>query len=603
MRNVLIGKRAAAWIIALFVTSASLNGGEEGTAAGQSGPRGEPRRPLRLLMDEYHHHPRAADFSQGFSLNDDAFARTYFYAIDATGHPNGLFAFSQIVAPDFRVETSRDPVGPDLGRRTDAYMIVCPESAESGNAHPITATDAEHLERFVAAGGILILVHNSVPELKEGETPDRSATFDRRGLNLIAGRFGLEFLAYTTHALLVPIPRDHPVFFGTKEIIYGNGTTIAIHPKPGARSLVLLESNNPDVPGPVAVRVRQGRGTVLAFGDAGTLGNGNTARDEIGQPVAVAQLFHCLLPDGPLPAYGYKAGTKMNVRLRHELALTAYPEGFRCLELPRDPAARTLTRLPRALDLDSVPTKPDANAPDSKAPADSPKRRFIASRASWELSTRLEIDGGDDRAFAARWTGPEAAELGCRLTPRGMMMDPTPAPSALDAWRWALLNEVVVGPLDAQAQPGDEWTSPVMTPLPNAQLRPVPTTREAVGRFRLEGSETCRGRACWVVSKTVALALDDMQPQDLVAQEYAASFDPASMSVLTGRHTCVVRSWVDETTRLPVRTVLRASTVVWMKDKRQDDRFISDHDWVVHEFRTEDRRVLTMGRTLVADFD
>ena len=609
MRNVLAQHaltwtRVLGWCAASLMVGSGISGGSEDVARTNRSVLGDARRrPLSLLMDEYHHFPRPADFSQGFSLNGDDFARTYFYATDATGHPNGLFDFSQIVARDFRVKTSNDPIGPALGKRADAYMIICPETAAAGNPHPLTAADAEHLERFVASGGILILVHNSVPEPKEGQAKQPVETFDRRGMNLIARNFGLEFLARTTRTLLIPIPRDHPVFLGAKGIIYGNGTTIAVHPKPGVESTVLIQSNNPDVPGAVAVRARYGRGTVLALGDAGTLGNGHAGRPEIGQVAAIAQLFHCLLPDGPLPAYGWKAGTKMKVGLRHELALTAYPEGFRCLELPRDPAAQTLMRLPRALDLGSAPRGEGVAVPDPAPAPDPAKRRFVASRASWELDAQLELATYDGRAFVARWTGPSASVLGCRLTPRGEIMDPSPAPGALDSWRWALLNEVIVGPLDAQAQPGDEWTSPVMTPLPNAQLRPVPVIREAVGHFCLEGPETCRGRTCLVVKKTVVLPLDEIKPQDLVAPEYSANFDPMAVSVLTGRHTCVARTWVDQTTRLPVRTVLRASTVVWLKDRSQDDRFISDHDWLIHEFRTDERRVLTMGRVLVADFD
>jgi len=45
----------------------------------------------------------------------------------------------------------------------------------------------------------------------------------------IAERFGIEFLPTTTRTVSIPIGRDHPVFFGSRSIIYGNGCTIATH--------------------------------------------------------------------------------------------------------------------------------------------------------------------------------------------------------------------------------------------------------------------------------------------------------------------------------------------------------------------------------------
>jgi len=554
------------------------------------------RQPLRLLFDEYHHFPRSAQFSQGFSLDPEVFERTYFYAADGTGHPNGLFTLTQVLRRDFRTASSTEPIGPDLARRADAYMLICPERAAIGNPHPITATDATHLEAFVRSGGILILVHNSVDD------PQHDG-IDLTGMNLVASRFGLEFLAKTTRSMSIPIPRDHPVFFGVRGILYGNGTTIRVHPHADARATVLLESTNAEVPGAVAVRVRFDGGTVLALGDAGTLGNGNMVRDDVGQPDAVAQLFHCLRPDGPLPAYGWKEGLKLQVRLRDEIAASAYPEVLRCLDLPLDAAARVLNRRPRALDVQSAQPEQSPAAETAKSDAEMQKNRYLVARASWDLDAALEIQAFDGRAFSSRWAGPDGAKLTCRLTPRGELLDPSAEANGLDSWRWALLNEVFVNPLDGYAQPGDEWDSPVMIALPQAQLQQVSTTRRATGHFRFEGRQSCRGRSCFLISKTVSLPLDDVRPQDLVAPQYAANFDQMNVQFREGRQTCVAKTWVDEVTRLPVKTVVRWSAVFWWTDRSADDQFISDHDYVCYEHRLEKRRVMTIGRLLVAEFD
>ena len=554
------------------------------------------RQPLRLLFDEYHHFPRSTQFSQGFSLDPEAFERTYFYAADGTGHPNGLFTLTQVLRRDFRTASNTEPIGPELLRRADAYMLICPEREAVGNPHPITAADAAHLEAFVRAGGILILVHNSVDD-------PQSDRIDLAGMNLVASRFGLEFLAKKTRSISIAIPRDHPVFFGVRGILYGNGTTIRVRSHADARATVLLESTNPEVPGAVAVRVRFDGGTVLALGDAGTLGNGNMVRDDVGQRDAVAQLFRCLLPEGPLPAYGWKEGLRLQVRLRDEIAASAYPEVLRCLDLPLDAAARVLIRRPRALDVQSAQPDPSPTAKIAKSDAEIYKNRFLMARTSWDLNAALEIQAFDGRAFSAHWAGPDETKLACRLTPRGELLDPSSEACELDSWRWALLNEVFVNPLDGYAQPGDEWDSPVMTVLPQAQLKQVSTTRRATGHFRFEGRQSCRGRSCFLISKVVHLPFDELRPQDLVAPQYAANFDQMNVQFRGGRQTCVAQTWVDEVTRLPVKTVARWSAAFWWTDRSADDQFISDHDYVCFEHRLEKRRVMTIGRLLVAEFD
>ena len=552
-------------------------------------------RPLRLLVDEYHQFPRSDSFSQGFSLTQDEQDVTYFYATDATGHVNGLFMLKQIIRPYFDVRISRDPIGPDLSQRADAYMIICPPKP-AGDVPKLTPADADHLETFVANGGILILVYNTVfsPE---------TDTFDFEGMNCLAQRFGLAFLPTATRTLMIPIARDHPVLFGTRGIIYGAGCTIDIREQSNTKTTVLLESSDPDVPGPIAVRARHKQGTVLAFGDAGTLGNAHAVREDVGQARAVRQLFHCLRPDGPLPAYGWKENMNIAVRLRHELAISGSPKGMRLLDLPLDPAGKSLTITFRELDLQAA-RDDDSNEPTEEESASKPEEAtYRLARASWDLQARLEIGKYDGRAFSARWVGPDTAELACRLTPRGEVLDASLDAGGLGNWRWALMNEIIVAPLDAAAQPGDDWDSAVMTPLPNAQLRPAPNPRQATGLFRFEGREQCRGRPCYVITKTVSLPLDDLRPQDLVNPEHADYFDPTKVRLRNAGQTCVTRTWIDEITKLPVRTELRGTTPFWWTDSREEDSFISDHDHRILEDHKETRRAAIMGRLLIADFE
>ncbi len=554
------------------------------------------RQPLRLLVDEYHQIPRPETFSQGFSLNPDEDNLTYHYGTNNIALTNGLFVLSQLIAPDYTTKISTEPIGPDIAQHTDAYMIICPPTAKAGNPHPITSTDADHLEAFVAKGGILILFHNSTYD------PDKDS-FDFKGMNLIARRFGLEFTVTDTQTLLIPIARDHPVLFGTRKIIYGNGCTIKINSHPDAKPTVLLESNNPDVPGPVAVRVRYKKGTVLLFGDAGSFGNAHLLRHNEGHPDTVARLFHCLLPDGPLVDYGWKEGLKLKVKLRYESATSLPPEEHRLFDLPLDPAAKISLTGVREIDLQSSKTEKGELNSQTQAALKANKHRFAKARSTRHLEAQLQIGQKDGRAFLARWVGPESDQIKFRLTPLGEVMDTSPNSGTLDPWRWALVNEMIVGPIDPQALPGCTWESPVMTALPNAQLYPALRTIQATGHFQLEGRQLCRGKNCFVIKKTVLLPFDNLRPQDFVNTEFADYFDERQIRLRDGGQLCVTRTWIDEKTRLPVKTEVKASATLWWTDRSSEDWYLSHHDWRVFENRTEIRFVNMISRLLVAEFD
>jgi len=282
-------------------------------------------RPVVLLFDDYYQKPRTGDFTQGVSLNPDNRHLSNFYLPEANAIPNGTFVLSRFIAEDFTLQISNKPISKELLHNVGAYMMICPVKKEGGGRSDITTKEAEILKDFVAQGGILILAFNSVRD-------PIKINFNLPGINLIAEQFGLRFEAESTRSLLIPINRTNPVFRNVRNIIYGGGTIINHFPVPDAIPEVLLESNNPEVGGPVIVRVRYLKGTVLALGDAGTLGNAHALRNETDQYKALQQLFHNLLPDGPFPKYRWKDGLRMKVTMHQQQIMSGYPEDIRLFD-------------------------------------------------------------------------------------------------------------------------------------------------------------------------------------------------------------------------------------------------------------------------------
>jgi len=592
-------KTIVAWLLGLTVvwlsSRNSAPAAEQPNTIRNDCERTVRRRPLRLLVDEYHHKARPEGISQGLSLRPDAWANSYHYSTDANATPNGLFVLKQVLADDFRTEISTSPIDANLSDRADAFMLVCPKKAEAGNPHPVTQADAEHLEAFVAQGGILILVHNSA-------NYQRTVTSDFAGMNLIAGKFGLKFDFTSTRILMIPIASDHPVFSGPRWYLFGGGSTVSVEPSARPRATILLESINPEVAGPVAVRVRYGKGSVLALGDAGSLGNPSLLRGRIGQFETCRQMFHCLLPEGPLPAYGWREGMEVEVKLWHETATAGYPEKLRILNLPLDSAAQTQMVKPRPIDLEAAAKEPGGDTSAAAMAEKAKKFRFALVRARWHAQYRLRIGPNDGRAFAATWIGEKGQQIRARLTPRGQFLDAAPGGVELAPWRWALLGEVVLAPLDPQAQPGNSWTCPASALLPQVQLHPAPILRRATASFHLEGCTTFRGRKCFVVTKTVRADLSGIEPQELVEPEYADYFGSQTVRIREGGQVSLATTWVDASTKLPLRTELLVSTGLVWTDRDMEDAFLSDHDWVTHENRSEHILYGTFGRKLVAEF-
>lgn len=587
MRKLLIGGVQAAVLLAGCI----------GWTASTSAADEAPPRPLRLLVDEYHQQPEPDTFSQGFSLNRDERELTYHYATDASGIVNGLFVLTQVIADDYDVRISRDPIDASLAERADAFMILCPPSPEKGGPHPLTEQDADHLEAFVAGGGILILAYNSVA------SPEQDS-LDYAGMNRIAERFGMTIEPTTTRSLSVPIPRDHPVLFGVRGMIYGNGCTITTRDQPDTHHAVLLESTNPDVPGAIAVRARYHRGTVLLIGDAGVLGNAHMAREDVGQIAAVRQMFHSLLPDGPLPGYGWRDGLRLRVKLWHELGITGAPEGLRLLDLPLHEDAKSTLVGVRDLDLQSAPGALRDATPE-QAERLLPKRRYALARANWEAQTELVLGPVESNGFTrgATWRGPGDARLAARLTPRGEVVELAADSGALTDWRWALAGAVIAAPIDPAAQVGDTWTAPASAAVPMAQLHPAPLRREVEATFRLDRREAFRGRDCLVVTRTIVTPLNDLRPQELVDPAFADYFDEQKVRLRNAHHTERLTAWIDAATRLPVHSELQASTTYWWTNREEEDWYLSDHDHRVFETSHQTLHLTILGRLLRADFE
>jgi hypothetical protein len=189
------------------------------------------------------------------------------------------------------------------------------------------------------------------------------------------------------------------------------------------------------------------------------------------------------------------------------------------------------------------------------------------------------------------------------LTHRGEFLDSAPGAKSLDNWRWALLNEVIIAPIDPHARPGDAWRSPALAALPNVRLEPAATTRAATGCFRFAGAATLDGHDCFVLTKTTDTPLDDLRPQSLIDSRHADLIDQSRVRLRAGRQISRTQTWIDRHTRLPRKTVLQSSAVLWLSNRAEPDPFVSDHDYEVHEFRTDSAHVLVIGRLLAAEFE
>jgi hypothetical protein len=354
---------------------------------------------------------------------------------------------------------------------------------------------------------------------------------------------------------------------------------------------VLLESHG-HTPGPAAVLATHGRGRVLCFGDAGTFGNAHVFRSDIGQAEALRRLMALLLPDGPVPHYGWRADTRLRVKVRQEQIISGYPELLRVFSLPLPTGAAVHTSAMRSIDLAAAGGA--ATAPGAKD--------FVSAVSPRAAEFTLEIGRDDGRAHAAAWRAGAAA-LEARLLPTGRWLEPgVPADADLAAWQGILLNDLIAAPLPAHAQPGDTWAAPILASLPQLRLALAARRVEAPAQFRFVGEAELDGRPCYIIKRTVRLDGAGWAPGDLVGADYAPQFDSRRVQILAAGQLAVTTYWIDRATLLPRRTELRTTAALWWRDARLPARYLGTHDSKNYENWATANLNLTYGRVLTADF-
>ncbi len=548
----------------------------------------EARAGRRVLFDDYYQKARPDElFGQGVARGGPELrSQTNFYSPDATAIPNGTFAFSQAIADQFQVEISRQPLSEELLRGVTAYLLVSPMQAKGGGRADLTEREAAILQDYVARGGSLVLVANSIPD------PEKS-DMDFAGLNLIARRFGVRFLATQTDTISIPVASDHPVFDGVSAIIYGNGNTLEILPEAEPTTQVLLTSHSPRAPGPAAVLATYRKGRVLLIGDAGTFGNAHVFRSDIGQKRGLQQMMAALLPDGAAPRYGWKEGVKLRVKVKQEQILSGYPELMRVFSLPRPPGTTVVTSAMRALDLEASGAQAGAAG----------SRDFVSAISERAGEFILAIGASDGRAHLATWAGP-AGKLSARLLPAGRQLDPgVPAGEELLAWQGILLNEVICAPLKAYANPGDKWESGGLVSLPQFRLTMSPRWVEAPAQYTFEGESSYEGKPCYVFKRVIQLDGKGWSPSDLVGPEYAMQFNAGTVEVLAAGELVVAKYWISKDSLLPRHSEVKVTSVLWWQDPRFPAKYIGTHDSKNYENWATINFNLTYGRVLTADFD
>ena len=547
-------------------------------------------RPVVLLFDDYYQKPRTNDFTQGVSLNPDNRHLSNFYSPDANAIPNGTFVLSRLIAEDFTLQISNKPISKELLNNVGAYMMVCPIKKKDGGRSDITVRKAEVLRDFVAQGGILILTLNSIRDPLKNK-------FDLPGINRISEQFGLRFEAESTRSLLIPINRSNPVFRNVRNMIYGGGTIINHFPVPDAVPEVLLESNNPEVSGPVIIRVRYLKGTVLAVGDGGVLGNAHALRDETDHPKALQQLFHNLLPDGPFPKYRWKDGLRMKVTMHQQQIMSGYPEDIRLFDNINKKDVKYIESGVRKLDLDSSPGDYDSIKLSAY------ERRFASALKDASGTFDVHFGNLENGEYQVKWYDHTGNVLSSKINSFGGVFDIESKSDSFNSWRWVIANESILGPIDPVSQPGDTWEHLVLAPVPHGLLKNAPVLKPAKGSFKFNGIEALDGKQCFVLTKTTLLDSRDINPEDIVASEYMDHFNRNDITFTSNGVLNFTKAWIDSETLLPVRTEMRSTGAYWWKDKLYPDSFISDHDWRTFETRSETLIIATIGNIVTVDFE
>ncbi len=545
---------------------------------------GQP--PLRLLFDDYYHKPRPeGQFGQGIARGDIELRNlSSFYSPEANAIPNGTFVISNLIADKFDTRITQQPISREMLKEADAYLLFCPIREEHGGRANLTEEDAIILDEFVTRGGILILVANSASDLE-------SSSYDFTGLNRIGARFGVQFETVKTDTLSLPIPPNHPNFDGVSGMIFGSGTTLAVTESEGTQNTVLFESYNPKTPGPVAVVSHKGSGKVLYFGDGGTFGNAHMFRHDIGHAESVRQMLYSLLPDGPLPRYGWQEGTTLEVSVTQEQTMSGYPAHLRVFKLPMPEGTVVYSAGMREIDRAASSQSTTFESKD------------FASAVSLRSHTfELKIGAGDTLGNQATWHA-EQGTMQTKLLPSGRIINPTlPDDPTLIQWQSHLVNELIAAPLKSYALTGEKWASPGFVALPHAQFSLSPKWIESASDYELVGESGWNGTACLLIRKVSRLDDSDWSPSDLIDDRYSALFNETNTRFLSGGLYTVAHYWISTETHLPVHTEIKMSATLWWTDPKFPGKYIGTHDNKNYENWENINLVVSFGRTLSADF-
>lgn len=541
----------------------------------------------RLLFDDYYQHPRDdAQFDQGVARGGAELRGTSnFYSPAATAIPNGTFVLTELIADKFTTEISRQPISAELLQGVGAYLLVCPVRSEFGGRADLTAREADVLEAYVREGGSLMLVANSITD------PSKSG-LDFAGLNEIGGRFGARFVASQTDTISVPIARDHPVFEDVSDIIFGNGALIDVAPAVEDQTTVLMHSHREGVTGPVAVLIEHGMGKVILLGDAGTLGNAHAFRGDTGHSAGVRQLMLALLPEGPMPRYGWREGTTLGVAIREEQIISGYPEFMDVFRLPHPAGTRVFSSGMRQIDLQA--SGADTGAAQSKD--------FVSAVRERTGEFTLTLGAKNDSTHAAEWRhGDQAVETKLKASGRQRetaLMTAEP----LRTWMALLEHEILAAPLPPHARVGDQWTAAASVRLPQLQLGDVAHRQQTGAHYTFLGEADHAGQPCYRFKRVVELDGADWDLAGLVDAGNAAQVQSWGLAVQAGGLMVVSEYWIHQKTGLPVHTRVRASASVWWQDPRFPAKYVGSHDSKNYENWETTNFVVTYGRVLEATF-
>jgi hypothetical protein len=416
---------------------------------------------------------------------------------------------------------------------------------------------------------------------------------DLAGLNLIAARFGVRFLAGQTDTISIPIANDHPLFDGVADMIFGNGTTLEVLAGAEPATQVLLESHSQRAMGPVGVLATHQRGKVLLFGDAGTFGNAHTFRSDIGQAKFLKQMIFGLLPAGPAPRYGWEEGMQFRVNLKQEQIISGYPEFMQIFNLPRPEGTEVFTSAMRQIDLEASGGHAGAFG----------SRDFVSAVSGREAAFDLSIGASVGRGFQVSWSDSKGT-LSAKLLPKGRLVNPgVPDGDGLTAWQSILLNDAICAPLKNYAQFGEKWKAEGLVSLPHAQLTMSPNLVPAFSDYIFEGQAEYQGKACYLFSRVTRLEGESWSTSDLVEPQYAMQFDAREIEIQAGGLMAVAKYWISQDGLLPVHTEMKVSAALWWHDPRFPSKYVGTHDSKNYENWETVSFNATYGRVLSVDFE